>query len=194
MLPTQLSALASYARDLGGGLLLMGGDRSLGPGGFARTPVEEVSPVAFDLRQDGRRANLSEVIIIDYSGSMGAPVGSRTKLDLANEAAARSAALLGPADRVGVMHVDTVVSWTVPLSPASNRSIERRIREVGPGGGGIYTDISLQAAYAALDREKSGLKHVLLFADGDDAEQLDGCRALVRAATAKGITTSVISL
>ncbi len=194
MLPTQLSALASYTRDLGGGLLLMGGDRSLGPGGFARTPVEEVSPVAFDLRQDGRRANLSEVIIIDYSGSMGAPVGSRTKLDLANEAAARSAALLGPADRVGVMHVDTVVSWTVPLSPASNRSIERRIREVGPGGGGIYTDISLQAAYAALDREKSGLKHVLLFADGDDAEQLDGCRALVRAATAKGITTSVISL
>src|SRR5207249_3287935 len=36
--------------------------------------------------------------------------------------------------------------------------------------------------------------HLLLFADGGDAEQIAGCRAIVADAFRKGITTSVISL
>ena len=59
-------------------LILMGGDRSMGPGGYARTTIEEISPVAFDLKQDKRRASLAEVIAIDFSGSMGATVGGQT--------------------------------------------------------------------------------------------------------------------
>ena len=55
----QIEALASYARDLGGGLIMMGGDRSLGPGGYARTPIEDISPVAFDLKEEKRRASLA---------------------------------------------------------------------------------------------------------------------------------------
>lgn len=192
---TQLAALGAYARDLGGGLILMGGDRSMGPGGYARTPVEDVSPVGFDLKQEKRRASLAEVIVIDDSGSMGAQVDGRTKLDLANEAAARSASLLGPTDRLGVAHVDTSVQWTVPLTPVDDGvALANRIRRVGVGGGGIFTDIALDAAYGTLAREDVNLKHVLLFADGSDAEQIQGCRAKVAAAFSHGITTSVISL
>jgi uncharacterized membrane protein len=191
----QIEALASYARDLGGGLILMGGDRSLGPGGYARTPIEDVSPVAFDLKEEKRRASLAEVIAIDYSGSMGMMVGGQTKLALANEAAARSASLLGPGDRLGVEHVDTVASWTIPIAPVTDtNAIGARIRAVGVGGGGIYTDLALKEAYAALDKEAVNLKHVLLFADGADAEEIAGCRALVSSALSRGITTSVISL
>jgi uncharacterized membrane protein len=193
--PQQIDALASYARDLGGGMVLMGGDRSMGPGGYARTPIEEVSPVAFDLKQEKRRASLAEVIAIDYSGSMGMTVGGQTKLALANEAAARSASLLGPGDRLGVEHVDTAVQWTVPIGPVSDASaIGGKIRAVSVGGGGIYTDLALRAAYGALEKETVNLKHLLLFADGDDAEQIAGCRPIVHDAIAKGITTSVISL
>jgi len=192
---TQIDALAAYTRDLGGGLLLMGGDRSMGPGGYARTPIEEVAPVAFDLKQEKRRASLAEVIAIDYSGSMGATVGGHTKLELANEAASRSASLLGPGDRLGVEHVDTLVRWTVPMSPVSDpAAIADAIRKVGVGGGGIYTDIALRAGYEALARESVNLKHLLLFADGSDAEQIQGCRAIVKDAFDHGITTSVISL
>jgi uncharacterized membrane protein len=192
---TQIDALAAYTRDLGGGLLLMGGDRSMGPGGYARTPVEEVSPVAFDLKQEKRRASLAEVIAIDYSGSMGAEVSGHTKLELANEAAARSASLLGPGDRLGVEHVDTVVRWTVPMSPVNDpKAIGDAIRSVGVGGGGIYTDLALRAGYESLARESVNLKHLLLFADGSDAEQIAGCRAIVKEAYDRGITTSVISL
>jgi uncharacterized membrane protein len=193
--PTQIDALAAYARDLGGGLLLLGGDRSMGPGGYARTPIEDVSPVAFDLKQEKRRASLAEVIAIDYSGSMGAMVSGHTKLELANEAAARSASLLGPGDRLGVEHVDTVVRWTVPMAPVKDpRAIGEEIRKVGVGGGGIFTDIALRAGYEVLARESVNLKHLLLFADGSDAEQIAGCRAIVKEAFDRGMTTSVISL
>ncbi|MBN2192477.1 MAG: VWA domain-containing protein [Polyangiaceae bacterium] len=194
--PSQLDALATYTRDLGGGLLLMGGDRALGPGGYAKTPVEEVSPVSFDLKQDRRRASLAEVIIIDYSGSMAMrATSSHTKLDLANEAAARSAELLGAGDRVGVMHVDEAVTWTVPLAAVTDpKEIAKRIRAVGPGGGGIYVDLSLKTAYAALAREHVNLKHVLLFADGSDAEERTLSPTLVSRAKAQGISTSVVAL
>lgn len=191
----QLDALGSYVRDLGGGLLLMGGDRSLGPGGFGKTAVEEVSPVSFDLKQERKRASLAEVIIIDYSGSMAASAGKHTKLQLANEAAARSAELLGGGDRLGVMHVDTSVSWTVPLAPVVDKpAIAKKIRDVGPGGGGIYIDLSLKEAYAAIRKEKVALKHVLLFSDGGDAEAKTDAFSLVSGAKAMGITTSVVAL
>jgi uncharacterized membrane protein len=193
--PEQLEDVAQYVERVGGGLLLLGGDRSMGPGGYAKTPVEEVSPVSFDLKNEKRRARLAEVILIDYSGSMGASASGHTKLELANEAAVRSESLLGPIDRVGVAHVDTTVSWTVPLAPLSDpTTVERRIRAVTTGGGGIYVDVALEAAYAALAREPVERKHVLLFADGDDAEERARAPELARAALLRGITTSVVSL
>jgi Mg-chelatase subunit ChlD len=192
----QLEALASYIRDVGGGLLLMGGDGSLGPGGFSKTPIEEISPVAFDLKQDRRRASLAEVIAIDISGSMAAQATARhTKLELANEAAIRSAELLGQGDRLGIAHVDTTVDWTIPLGPIpTDGSLAKRVRAKGPGGGGIYVDVSLRAAYEALAREQTNLKHVLLFADGSDAEERSQAPRLVADAARRGITTSVVAL
>lgn len=197
--PGQIESIASYVRDFGGGLLLMGGDRSLGPGGYGKTPIEEISPVAFDLKQEERRASLAEVIGIDISGSMGAEVGNKTKLDLANEAAARSAALLGPGDNLGVEHVDTAVHWSVPLGPITDPAkIERAIRSATVGGGGIIVPITLQEGYAALDalkgEKKVNLKHLLLFADGGDAEEIEHALPLAGPAKAHGITTSVVAL
>jgi hypothetical protein len=72
--------------------------------------------------------------------------------------------------------------------------IDHAIRTVQVGGGGIIVPITLDAAYAALDKEKVNLKHVLLFADGDDAEDMTPSKPLAAAAKQRGITTSVIAL
>jgi uncharacterized membrane protein len=193
--PTQMDALASYVRDLGGGLLLFGGEKSLGPGGYGRTPIEEVSPVSFDVKQERRRASLAEIIAVDYSGSMAASVGRRTKLELANEAAVRSAELLGAGDKLGVMHVDTTVRWTVPLAPVTDRAkIASSIRAVGVGGGGIYVDVALTAAFEALAKQDVQLKHCLLFSDGADAEERTHAFSIISRAKGDGITTSVVAL
>ncbi|MCU0674074.1 MAG: VWA domain-containing protein [Myxococcota bacterium] len=192
----QMLALASYVRDLGGGLLMTGARHSFGLGGWAYTPVEDALPARFDLRQRRDRLSLAMIIAIDSSGSMMAPVaGGRTKLDLANEAAARSAMLLSPADRVGVMHVDTGVTWTQPMvSVTSPAAVAAACRRAQPGGGGIDVDVAMPAAYGELRAERTQLKHFLLFADGSDSQGLDGMRDVVAASVRDRITTSIVSM
>ncbi len=154
-----------------------------------------MSPVSFDLKQERRRASLAEVIAVDYSGSMAISAGANTKLELANEAAVRSAELLGAGDHLGVMHVDTAVQWTVPLGPVLDKpKIASAIRAVGPGGGGIFVDLALETGFRALAKEHVQLKHLLLFSDGNDAEERNNAFALVSSGKARGITTSVVAL
>jgi uncharacterized membrane protein len=194
---SQMEALRAYVRDLGGGLLMIGVRDAFGLGGYASTPVEEALPATFDLRRRRDRASLAMVIAIDRSGSMSVEVSPGVmKLDLANEAASRSAALLAPQDRIAVAHVDTGVSWTVPMTVVeSPEAIAARVRHAGPGGGGIYVDVALEAAYRALAAEPTQLRHFLLFSDGSDSEQMVASRRLVADALRDhGITTSVVSM
>jgi len=194
LIPIQMEAMSKYVKDFGGGLLLLGSDSSMGPGGYARTPIEEISPVTFDLTKERRRSALSELIVIDYSGSMAARVeGGSMKIELANSAASRAAALLGPSDRLGVWHVDTSVRETIPMGPVPP-DYDKKIRGVGPGGGGIFIDLSLREGYKALAKETQNLRHMLLFSDGADAEERMDAPNLVKKAATMGITTSVISL
>ncbi|HEX2730468.1 MAG TPA: VWA domain-containing protein [Polyangiaceae bacterium] len=193
--PGALQAIASLVRDSGTGLLLLGSPTTLGPGGYARSPLDAVSPVAFDLEQARQRGQVSLVIAIDASGSMAARVGAQTKLALANEAAIRSAKLLDPGDRLGVLHVDVTPRWTLNLGdPRSAQDWETLLRKGGPGGGGIAIDPALGAAYAALAGEPSAIRHTLLFADGNDVEHDERALTLVQNAQTHGITTSVVAL
>lgn len=192
----QLRNVASYVENLGGGLLMVGARDSFGLGGYAYTPVEEVLPATFDLRQRRDRASLAMIIAIDNSGSMSVEVSpGRTKLDLANEAASRSAELLSPFDRVGVMHVDTGVTWTLRMTSVDDpATIAAAIRRGPQGGGGILVDVALRESYAALRAEQTQLKHLLLFSDGSDSENMAGMRAVVEDALRDNITTSVVSM
>ncbi|MCA8967748.1 MAG: VWA domain-containing protein, partial [Planctomycetes bacterium] len=83
-----LSALATWVRDLGGGLLMTGGRDGFGPGGYHQSPVESVMPVTMDVREEQRRFGLALVIALDRSGSMRASAGDRTKMELADTGAA----------------------------------------------------------------------------------------------------------
>ncbi len=192
----QMRAFRAFVHDLGGGLLMLGARDSFGLGGYAYTPVEEALPATFDLRRRRDRASLAMVIAIDRSGSMSVPVRPGvTKLDIANEAAGQSAMLLSPSDRVGVEHVDTQPFWSLPMTSVTDpTAVAAAIHRAGPGGGGIYVDTALIAGYDALRREETQLKHLLLFSDGDDSEEMDQGRTLVAAALRDGITTSIVSM
>ena len=76
-----LEHLAAWVRAAGGGVMLTGGRRSFGPGGYFRSPLDEVLPVSMELRQEHRKMALAMVVALDRSGSMAAPVaGGRTAL------------------------------------------------------------------------------------------------------------------
>ena len=164
--PRQLSALQSYVRDLGGGLVAIGGPTSFGVGGYYRTPLEVALPVEMSIDDQQRRPSLAMVFVIDHSGSMADLSDGVSKLDLAKEAAARSVELLFPTDRVGVVIFDDSASWVTPLTDLSDPDgVIRAIGGIRAGGG---TDIlaGLQAMARELPNDPAGVKHVILLTDG----------------------------
>ena len=79
------------------------------------------------------------VVVLDRSGSMAArAAGGRTKMDLANLAAAEVLDLLSPFDEFGVVAVDSRPHVIVPLGPVGETTAKRnRILRVASQGGGI---------------------------------------------------------
>lgn len=193
--PRQMTALQSYVRDLGGGLVAVGGPTSYGMGGYFRTPLEEMLPVDMQIKDSERFPSVSIAIVIDRSGSMSASEGGVTKIQLAAEGAARVVELLNDRDEISVIPVDTQPSQVVgPVSAAEREQVIRRIRAIGAGGGGIYVRTGLQAAAAALADSPNEVKHIILLADGADAEEQEGAAGVVAELTAQGVTLSVVAI
>ena len=67
-----LAALQVYVRDLGRGLVMVGGPRSYGAGGYTDTPLEETLPVDMGVRDRQKQPDVALVVVIDKSGSMDA--------------------------------------------------------------------------------------------------------------------------
>ena len=68
----QLAALQVYVRDLGKGLVMIGGPDSYGAGGYQKTPLEETLPVDMGVRDRQKQPDVALVVVIDQSGSMDA--------------------------------------------------------------------------------------------------------------------------
>jgi len=70
-LPTDAQRNIRKAVESGCGLLVTGGRRSFGPGGYADTELSEILPVRFPQKLERRDPSTTLVIVIDTSGSMG---------------------------------------------------------------------------------------------------------------------------
>ena len=121
------AALARFATDLGGGLLVTGGGGSFGVGGYFKSVLEEDLPVSMEVKNEHRKLSLAMAVALDRSGSMAAPTGDgRTKMDLANLGACAAIGTLGPFDEVGVIAVDSAPHVVTPLTPASDKVFMQR--------------------------------------------------------------------
>lgn len=199
----QLPALKRWVEDFGGGLILIGGDDSFGPGGYTGTILEELSPVDMDVKRQKHLASLAVAVVLDKSGSMGAPAdasGKICKLDVANEGACQVIKLLDDRDMAMVGACDTLVKWVddykqvLPMGPANKARLSSGIRSIRVGGGGIDCNTALHHAYNMVQTAETMTKHVILFADASDSDQQDGCVDMARQNYAKGVTTSVIGM
>lgn len=192
-----LEALDFFVREQGGGLLMAGGRHSFGAGGYFESPVDPLLPVSMELREEHRKLAVAMAIVLDRSGSMAAGAGGGlTKMDLANEGAARAIGLLGPSDAVTVFAVDSTPHEIVPLVKVGNLAAElgSKVRRIESAGGGIFVYTGLKAAWEQLKTSTAGQRHVVLFADAADAEEPADYRNLLAEMTAQGATVSVIGL
>lgn len=192
-----LEAMDFFVTSQGGGLLMAGGKFSFGAGGYFQSPLDPLLPVSMELRQEHRKLAVAMAIVLDRSGSMAAGAGPGiTKMDLANEGAARAIELLGASDAVAVFAVDSEPHTVVPLSKVGGDAGKMigMVRRIQSTGGGIYVYNGLVAAWNELKKSAAGQRHVVLFADAADAEQPDAYRELLAEMTAQGATVSVIGL
>ncbi len=110
-------ALQVFTRDLGRGLVMLGGPNSYGAGGYKRTPLEEALPVDMDVRDRDRQPDVALVVVIDQSGSMdachcntpnrdnGVQISGMPKVDIGKEAILRAVSALTERDEFGVVEL-----------------------------------------------------------------------------------------
>ena len=158
-------SLESYVRDLGRGLMMIGGDTSFGVGGWYSSPVERALPVRMDISDKAQLPQLAMIIALDKSCSMGGYEGS--KLGIAKEAALQTAALLSDRDYIGLVSFDAASSWISPLKPMAGRrnAFDNDVASLRAGGG---TDIypAVKTAIEALKSTDAALRHIIVISDG----------------------------
>jgi Ca-activated chloride channel homolog len=163
----QLELLARYV-DQGGGLLMTGGPEAYGLGGWYRTPLDAVLPVASDVRTDVTLPQVAMVIVLDISMSMVA--GNPSRLEIAKRGALDVVDLAYQDDLVGliVFSDPSLTRWVFELRPATDRGkFEMRdaILSIEAQGGTILLP-GYRMALEGLREVDAAIKHVIVLSDG----------------------------
>lgn len=192
---SQQALLDSFVRELGGGLVMVGGYDSFGAGGWKGTAVEPILPVKLDLPERAVVPEVAVAFVLDSSGSMSASAGGsvKNKQQIANEAAALAVLTLDEKDLVSVIRFSSDASVVVPLGPNEDpRQTGMRIASIAPGGG-TNIPLALEVAERELGRTQAKSRHVILLTDGrsQDSERLPD---IARRFREKGITLTAIGV
>jgi len=181
-----------YVKDMGGGLVMIGGDKSFGAGYYKKTPVEKALPVYMDVPTDIKLSELHLIFVIDKSSSMASSYNDKTKLEMAKIAAFSSIEMLNPIDNIGIVTFDSEFEWIVPITKANERQkIADKLSQVMEGGG---TDLypALKDVHRVFKEVTTTRKHVIVLSDGE-TEEAD-FQSLVQSIRASGISISTVSI
>jgi Mg-chelatase subunit ChlD len=158
----QMEHIESYVRDLGKGLVVIGGDRAFGRGGYHDTPLEQALPLEMTPRQ--KKESLALILVVDASGSMANYIGPDQKIQLALEGVRASIRALDDEDRIGVIAFAAKIRMDHPPTTA-HEEILREVGKLRPGSGTkMYP--ALEKAYERLQIVDAKQKHILLLSDG----------------------------
>ena len=189
--PGALDAIDGAVKNLGLGLVSVGGPSSYGPGGWKDTGLERALPVRMDLPPRKDKPKVAVVLVIE---SMENP-----SLDALTISAAENVIdKLTPEDMVAVSdnrQAGPGASLIVPMQPVTNlKALHSALESMQPSDGPYLA--SLQAAGVALAATNAPLKHIVLLGDGDEVNSQGRAayQATLEGLKAKGITTSVIGV
>jgi uncharacterized membrane protein len=183
--PVQFKAVHDAVRDLGVGFLMVGGRNSFGPGGYNKTPIEDVLPVTMDITKKKILPKGALVIVLHTCEF---PEGNTYAKRVTKEAIR----VLGSQDEAGVLaFMGGDSSWVFELTPVSQYdAMVRKINAATPGDMPSFQPI-MEAGYTALAKSDAAAKHMIVISDGDpqppNPKLLQDCKA-------KEITISTVSI
>jgi len=160
--PSYLAAVERHVAN-GDGFVMLGGEASFTPGGYARTPIEALLPV--EPKEPKREEkNRAVVLVIDKSGSM----REENRILYAQEAAKAVARQLKDNDFLGIVGFDVSAFVIVPLQQVGKlrRIINAQIDRLKPGGQ-TYFYPALMEAKRQIERSTAARKHIILLSDGE---------------------------
>lgn len=161
----QMQAAHDAVHDQGTGFLMLGGENSFGPGGWHRTPVEDLLPVSMDLNERKVMPKGAMAIVLHTcefaQGNTWAKRITKHAIDV-----------LDPRDEVGVLlhHWQGGTQWLFPLTVAAE--VERLTRLVNSAEPGDMPGFApaMELGIAGLQASDAASKHMLIISDGDPVE------------------------
>ncbi len=188
----QMRMLKAWVHDLGKGLIVIGGDKSLGPGGYLDTPLEKILPVNMYIEDKNRKSRIAMVLVLDKSESMGYTIGAQSKLEIATDAVIAGLNWFKAQDMIGVAAFDMQARTILPLTGGDKKDeIIQAVKSIEPKG---KTNIKpgLALAYNWLKNIKADKKHILLLSDGKSAKT--DFSLLLNDIAGAGITVSSVGI
>lgn len=157
----RLYALDNAVRELGMGLVVVGGDKSYGPGGYRGTKLEGLLPVDLDIKN---RKHLPKGALVIVLHSI--------EFDTGNTWAERicKSALQGmdEKDDAGIVYYgNNGEEWLFPLAPLGNRAKQFELIEKVQVGDMPSFHNCFVLAWGSLETNDAAIKHVVVISDGD---------------------------
>ena len=162
----QLQNIENYVRDLGHGLVVIGGEHAYGPGGYTDTALERVLPVEMTPRE--QKDTVAILFVLDTSGSMANYVdGQRRKIDLAIAGISAGIDNLEEDDVAGIISFSAGKDAHVVSKLTSNRdTLPQTIGKLKPTGGTTLMKEAIEEAGEMLKANDAKRKHIILLSDG----------------------------
>ncbi len=162
----QQEELTIYVRDMGSGLVMLGGDQSFGAGGWIGSPVEEIMPVTFEIKHK-RVIPRGALVLIMHSCEI--PRGDFWGKEMAK----RAVDTISSRDYIGVLAYKFSPggnTWEVPLGLNTNKSAVKAAIDKMRIGDMPDFDSTMRMAYRELTAGRgrdAAQKHVIILSDGD---------------------------
>lgn len=193
--PAAQALLAAGVRDMGLGLVMVGGPASFGAGGWRNTALEPILPVLLDLPERAVIPESAVVFILDSSGSMrrGVMGSSRSQQEIANQAAAMALGALDRRDLIGVIAFASEHRIVRPLAPNTDPAqAASAILSIASGGGTNLAPAMIEAA-RMLESVEAKNRQVVVLTDGvsQDRERLP---EIAKRLASQSIRVSAISI
>jgi hypothetical protein len=185
----QQQRLQQYVRDLGGAVVLGGGDHAFAVGGWTGTMLDGISPLASTPPQP----SIHWILLADSSGSMAQRVdqtSDTTRWSAASEALMRLIPTLPPADLLSTGSFAADVHWWSWLRPASESA--KRITpptDIHPDG---PTNLSAALQSVAKATDGSMPVEVLILSDADAS--IDSEESLAKTLAEKHVRPHLLAL
>jgi len=156
--------LTESVRTRGTGLIVLGGARSFGAGGYLNSTLESVLPVTSEAGAPLSRAAV--LFVVDKSGSMGSGTDDATPFDLARTAVLAASRLLGKQDFSGIIAFDIEPETWLPLADHADPEGAARDAWRGTPSGGTRIAPALSSAIGQLAEVETNQRLLLLVTDG----------------------------